>query len=1145
MINFCNYKNYLINGTFVEPNIASDSFKYYKGSEVKGWTFNNSIIVNNSKTWGYPMPYPCGNQACTIQSISSISQTFSVPKVGKYSLVILFVGRNCCDKSGLGNNLNFMLNGKQVGIIENPSVNTWNTRVIKLNLTTITNNKLDIIGISKTDRSTAIQLILTDQIQDITKGFRSKTKSDGSKTKSDGSITKPDGSITKPDGSITKPDGSITKPDGSITKPDGSITKPDGSITKPDESMQKDFRFNPNSFRFMPKSVKSKISDGSITKPKIPITKPEIPMVEPEIPMVEPEIPMLKSEIPIRNPDGPIVKSDISKNVDFNYNVNSVRIYVLGNYGIAPWGKNTNFPDDLCKWIWYSQEANSNSPNNTNSPRTIQYIYSNKSEIVLDVNLNIIVDDKCEVFLNSVLVKRNNNQLLAVGGWEQGSNTWNIFPCKIQPGENLFEFKVINGGGPGGLLVSAINVGDNKVLFHTDNTWKFIPIPIKPITSCSLSQQGLITTIDKSFPWGCLTLNGSPTQYVIIGKTITEMRGLTFGCWFRSNSNIDLTSIIDFGNGRNNNNISLYIKNNKLGVNVLLTNINKPIDDISPPINDNKWHHVVWTILPTLSGATYNIYLNNNMVFVAQGDYPINMERENCYLGKSNINSNSNSNFSGSLSNFVMYQKVLSTKEIKGLYMSMINLNDPTLYIYLPFSTNSVLDTLLNNYAGKTFSFPIITSKVENENWTCIEEEKNKWIGVKMEDSKPICMSMDGKNCIMKETKKECNIRISNPILPSNPIICGGSQMNLSWCDMAKKQLTQPNLIMDKLDINLKGTPIADIKPGVKALNALEINIGEKSLNNKPLQGGGQILSITNMNDVNTLMIGGTFKLRVNLPMMPPYIKGKTFDVNKGVNPNYFYLCVEKLDNNCNIKTANGTCIATFADDKKCDIKALTSYTQFNTWRLVLVSSEYVLNSSIQIGKNSDFTLVQVNNQIYLKNIQTGYLPSLYSNEMVLPIYGDMEVKSNSNVNKVYSQLTNTLCTQEVPPVQTEGTSFVKCDIKQDPGTYLITTENIGSSSPIRININQDKTISLNLLTFNTYGYPTKVYNITSCNFNINTYAYIEKMTNALGTFLINMVCFEDTQNNNSNPKNQLKFTVELVNFPKNFIKDNSIFNIN
>src|SRR3989338_9395572 len=108
--------------------------------------------------------------------------------------------------------------------------------------------------------------------------------------------------------------------------------------------------------------------------------------------------------------------------------------------------------------------------------------------------------------------------------------------------------------------------------------------------------------------------------------------------------------------------------------------------------------------------------------------YPVNMERKNCYIGKSNWNSDSY--FNGAFSNFVMYQKVLSIKEINNLYYSMINLTDPDLYIYLPFSTNSVLDTLLNNYAGKVFYLPNIKSNIANENWTCLQQqkEKNKWI---------------------------------------------------------------------------------------------------------------------------------------------------------------------------------------------------------------------------------------------------------------------------------------------------------------------------------------------------------------------------------------------------------------------------------
>jgi hypothetical protein len=824
--------------------------------------------------------------------------------------------------------------------------------------------------------------------------------------------------------------------------------------------------------------------------------------------------------------------------VDYNYDISAVPVYVLGEYGIAPWGKNINFPNNTAKWIWYSEKANINAPNNSDTPMSIQYVYTNKSEIVIDINLNIIIDNHCEVFLNLNQLKTNNNSMVATGGWVQGSNTWNIIPCKIQPGNNLFEFRVKNAGGPGGLLITAITNPNNTVLFETNSTWNFVPMSTKPIVSCNLSENTLITTKDKYFPWGCLILNGTPAQYVNIGKTITGMGGLSFGCWFRSNNNKNIANILNFGNEQNNN-IMLYVKNNKLGINVILTNTstNTNPDNLSSDINDNKWHHIIWTIQPTTTGANYNIYLDNIMISATQGAYPINMVRTNCYLG---------TNFNGAISNFVMYQKVLSTKEINSLYMSMINLFDPNLYIYLPFSTNSVLDTLLNNYAGKTFSLPIIRSKVENENWTCVSEESDKWIGVKMENNKPICMSMDGKNCINEKTLKDCEVRISNPIVPQNPITC---ENQTGWCDIATRQLTskQPDKpILSPIKTETEtGMSIGEVKPSIRSLSALETNTEGEALNLNPLQGGGQILTITNMDDINNLLVEGTFKLRVNLPMMPPYIKGKSFDTIKGVEPNYFYLSVEKLDYNCNIKGPNGNCIQAFADDKKCNIRALTSYNLSNTYRLVLVSSQYVLDQSIPIGKNSDFSLVKFNDQLYLKNVQTGYLPSLYSNDTNIPVYGDMEVKSNSNVNTIYTKLNNTLCNQEVPPIQTKGTSFVRCDIKQNPGTYLITTKNIGTSSPIRININSDKTISLNLLSFNTFGFPTNVYSLVSCKFNVKTFAYIEKMTNALGTFMVNMVCFEPTQNNISNSKNQLKFTVELVNFPKNFIKNNSIFNIN
>lgn len=1062
MDKYCSYKNFLVNGNFALPNIQKNSHKYYNGDQVPGWKFNGAAIIDRSNDWGYPIPYPCGVQACSIRRKMSISQTFSVPVAGKYILVILYVGR----PRG-ANNLNIILNNNKIKSIVNPPIDKWNQEIVELNITNPQNNKLEIKGTYvNEDRSTAIQLILT--FADCPKDFP-------------------------------------------YVAYNGKICYTDKRYADRGSGPCESWCTNDPKF-------------GSGCG--------------------DPSLKMCSNK--------PITTQPL---VDFNYDVNSVPVYEIGNYGIKPWGKNNTFPDQTANWIWYSQFANSNAPDNRNTPMNIQYVYTNKNNSIQNANLNVIIDNSCEVFLNSKLLKKIS------GGWGQGNNRWNIISCKIPPGKNLFEFKVVNLGGPAGLLVSAIstsviitdiNVGEgeftnNNILFNTNKNWKFVPINIEPVTTSNLSQPGLISTIDNSFPWGALTLNGTSSQYVDIGKTTTGMKGLSFGCWFRSDSNKNFARIFDFGNGAPNNNIILYIHGGKIGFTIYLMNKRTHKINLSPNINDNKWNHLVLTVKPNQKlGSQCVLYLNNNQVSSFEYIYPTNVERANCYIGKSNWTIDPY--FSGAISNFVMYQKVLSVKEVNALYMSMINLNDPALYIYLPFSTNSVLDTLLANYAGKTFSLPIIKSEVKNENWNCVEEEKNKWISVKMENNKPICMSMDGANCIEEENQKACETRITNPVVPSNPIICGGSKMNLGWCEMAKKQLTQSdnsNLLEPSAEVELEGTQITDIRPELTALSALQTNTEGELLNLKPLEGGGQILSLTNMNDVDNLMIGGTFKLRVNLPTMPPYIIGKSFDINKGTNPNFFYLCIEKLDNNCNIKSPNGRCIRAFADNKKCNNTALTNLNRSNTYRLVLVSSQYVLDSSIPIGKNSDFTIVKVNNQMYLKNIQTGYLPSLYSDNITVPVYGDIEIKSNSNANKIYSKLNNTECNKEAPPVQTTGTTFVKCDIKRNPGTFLITSKNIGSSSPIRVNINPDKTISLNLLSFNTYGNPTDIYTLTSCNFNVQTFAYIEKITNNIATFLINMVCFEPTQNSKSNSKNQLKFTVELINFPDNFVRNNSIFNVN
>ena len=822
---------------------------------------------------------------------------------------------------------------------------------------------------------------------------------------------------------------------------------------------------------------------------------------------------------------------------DFDYNSNAVPVFIAGNYGIAPWGS-TDYPDKTAQWIWYSPKSNTNAPNNsTGEPITIQYIWSNTTHIEIEGTLNIIIDNNVDIFLNNKQIATNIS-----GGWTGNCPKVNFTAI---PGSNLFAFKVTNGGGPAGLIVSAITKGpgpnNNNLLFHTDNNWKFVSIQPTSISTCTLSQIGLVNNSDKYFPWGSLSLNASPSQYINVTKTITGMNGLSFGCWFKSNNNSTWARVFDFGNGSGSDNIAMYINNGTIGGTVYITNIQGNQNNFTPNINNNQWNHIVWTLSKPLGSNTSNwiVYLNGKLTYNKQGNYPINMIRENCYIGKSNWN---DPYWNGNFANFVMFQKELSGLEVNALYNSMIKSQDTSLYLYLPLASNSVLDTIVNNYAGKTFNLPITQSKVKSENWNCMQEDKD-YINIKMNSGNPICMSLDGKACVTG-TESECNTLSQNPVTPEMPINCSPNQSG--WCSDAKKflsKLSEPK-IPAAIGTSTQGVSVGTVKPGTQSLSALNLSSESESLNLKPLAGGGKILAMKNMVDVNNLMIGGVFKLRVNLPMMPSYIKGKNFNTETGINPNYFYLSVEKLDNNCSIKNSNGTCRNVYADDKKCSIKALTSYTQNNSYRLVLISSQYALDPSIPFGKNSDFTIVQVGSQLYLKNIQTGYLPSLYSNTNNILVYGDMQINSNSNVNNIEQSITNNLCGQETPIVQKSGTKNVRCNIEQDPEIYLMTSNNIGESSPIRVNINNDNTISLNLLSFNNYGYPTKIYSLTFCNFNVKTFSYIEKITNTLGTFLVNMVCFSNVLDTTATSKNQLKFTVELVNFPPNFVKDNSIFTI-
>ena len=277
------------------------------------------------------------------------------------------------------------------------------------------------------------------------------------------------------------------------------------------------------------------------------------------------------------------------------------------------------------------------------------------------------------------------------------------------------------------------------------------------------------------------------------------------------------------------------------------------------------------------------------------------------------------------------------------------------------------------------------------------------------------------------------------------------------------------------------------------------------------------LVLIQSQNDVNNKMVNQVFKLSVQIQNMPTYVKGVTDAPN---STNTFYLSVESLTPNCSIQNGS-TCLNVYIDNKDCQNKVLSTYVQSNPNRLVLLSDTYINNSSTYgIGKNSDFTIISINNKLFLQNVQTGYYLCLYkSSARGETVYGNMNVDSSSNINSIrdmYNSLCNTK--QEIPPetittteAEKPATKFVTCSLHVDSSFYLLLTQSIALASPISINSQINGTITIDVLQFNMYGNVKQAYHLSSCAFNVKTGKFIEQITNSLGTFYVNLVCIGTT----------------------------------
>ena len=118
-----------------------------------GVSYSNGCLLNNSGAWGYPIPYPNGNQCVSIQMTNSISQSFNLPS-GLITLTFM-----ACGYAKGTNPVDILLNNNVIYTV-NIGVGIWTNITTTYTVPTSGKYTLTFKGTTKSyNNSTALQNI--------------------------------------------------------------------------------------------------------------------------------------------------------------------------------------------------------------------------------------------------------------------------------------------------------------------------------------------------------------------------------------------------------------------------------------------------------------------------------------------------------------------------------------------------------------------------------------------------------------------------------------------------------------------------------------------------------------------------------------------------------------------------------------------------------------------------------------------------------------------------------------------------------------------------------------------------------------------------------------------------------------------------
>jgi hypothetical protein len=236
------------------------------------------------------------------------------------------------------------------------------------------------------------------------------------------------------------------------------------------------------------------------------------------------------------------------------------------------------------------------------------------------------------------------------------------------------------------------------------NTTYYLPIAIRPILSETSATQ---------------------TKFVSLPTLQTSTEGYSITTWFRSNNNVNLSRLIDFGTQTGSSTLFqssdclvVSIGGNSDGTGYLLYGVTNGTDRYTNPnlissslINDNKWYHlaITSTYVADPGSATSNVIIYLNGVVISntsnQFFYPnTNIVRTTNYLGKSNWSNDPP--FYGNVDDFRFFNSVLTSSDVSKIYSNDSTINSFVNYrsynIYKPQSVTVDIVGGSNSWGAST-----------------------------------------------------------------------------------------------------------------------------------------------------------------------------------------------------------------------------------------------------------------------------------------------------------------------------------------------------------------------------------------------------------------------------------------------------------